>query len=160
MKSGAWILVIVMFFSINGLAQNGKLKFSTQHRNAATNEWQSKNFDVTLGYIPKKGSQGLKSGFSFNNILFRRLGLYTSFEYGFNSDDFSNLVGGTITVNEYVYFFGGLDLFSQNGFIQTKSTGVRKELGIGFVPYKKLVVQLGGSLSVGLSISAGYKITW
>ena len=147
-----------MLFSANVLAQNNNLQFSRW--NSQNPEWRDANVDVTVGYIPKSSIQGLKSNLSLNNILFHRLGVYTSFEYSLKSDDFNNIVGGTFTANEYIYFFGGIDFFTKNGFIQTKSTGVRKELGIGITPYKKLVVQVGGSLSVGLSISAGYKIGW
>lgn len=190
MKRVVWLFLIVMFFSINGLAQNEYLPFSSKsrkkvipewrffssksrnkvipewrlllskNRDKGIPEWRYTNLDVTLGYIPKASIQGLKTSLALNNLLFNRLGLFSSLEYGLNSNDLSNIVGGTLTVNEHIYFWGGLDLFTKNGLIQTKSMGIRKEVGIGFIPYKKLVVQVGGSLSVGLTISAGYRITW
>jgi len=145
-----------MFFSINGLAQNENLAFSALNRNKEIPEWRSVNLDLTLGYVPSY--QGIKTNFALNNFLLHRLGIYTSLEYGFKIDELVNTVGGTITVHKFIYLWGGIDLFTDKGLISTKSFSIRKELGIGITPYKRSVVLLGWSSSVGLTISAGYRI--
>jgi hypothetical protein len=158
MKRIALLFIIIIHISLNGFAQNKSLPYSGQHGKNVNTDWQSLNLDLTLGYIPKPSAQGLKTSFALNNILFHRLGLYTSFEYAFDSGAFFNTVGGTFTVNKIIYFYGAADLFTKNGLLAVQSFGFRKELGIGITPYKGAVVQIGGSSSVGLTFSVGYRI--
>ena len=158
MKSTIWLILIGILLSVNVLAQNENLPFSQQNQKKKVSDWRSLNLDLTVGYIPKEANRGVKTSAILNNILFHRLGVYTSLEYGLNSNELMNTVGGTITVHKYIYLWGGVDLFTDNGLISKKSLEIRKEIGIGITPYKRWVLQVGGSLGVGLTISAGYRI--
>lgn len=95
--------------------------------------------------MPKTTVNALKTSFAYNNFLFKRVGAYTSFEKGLDSDFFTNIYGLTLSVHEKVYLYGGVDLF-------TKYKGDRKEIGIGFIPYKRLVVTTSWSKSAGITI--------
>jgi hypothetical protein len=117
--------------------------------------------DVTLGYAPKSEYNALKPSLSVNNILLKRIGFYTSFEIGMNSDYFSNIIGITGTIAKPVYLFAGVDWFTKNNgvFGDKDVLHVRKEFGVGILPYKGLVVRLGWSLEVGITFAAGYKFS-
>lgn len=114
---------------------------------------------VTAGYVPKSSINALKAGAAFNNLIFNRIGAYTSFEKGLDSDYFTNIYGLTGTVHKNVYLFGGVDLFTKYGlFNDSDNNGVRKELGVGIIPVKNLVVEVGWSSSVGITLAAGLRI--
>lgn len=112
--------------------------------------------DLTAGYAFNKDISAFKTTFSVNNILLQRIGFYTSFEIG--KDDYSmNIIGTNITIIPKLYAFLGFDAFSKKGLIHT-TTGLRKELGVGYLPYKFIVVRAGWSTAVGPTIAAGFKI--
>lgn len=117
------------------------------------------NFDFTLGYVPKLSINALKYSMSANNIILKRVGAYVSLEKGLNSDYFSSTLGATVTIHKYVYLWAGIGSFAKSElFDHIVWNSVRKEMGIGFTPYKWVVVRIGWSKEVGSTATAGIKI--
>jgi hypothetical protein len=116
---------------------------------------------VTAGYIPKPSVKALKSSIAFNNLLLKRIGVYTSLEKGLDSGFFTNIYGITGTVHRNVYLWGGVEIFTKQGLLNSESEGfkkARKEFGIGILPVRNLVVKGGWSKSVGITFEAGVRI--
>jgi hypothetical protein len=116
---------------------------------------------ITAGAAFNQEYNALKFDLIAHNVVFKVVGFYTSFEIGMNSNYFSNIIGLNVSFAHIGYLFAGMDLFSQYGMINYYSNdgpGVRKELGVGFTPYKDLVIQAGFSLNVSLTLTVGYRI--
>jgi len=142
MKNILLLLVIVFFSAVTSYGQKEKL---------------NKNVDITAGYIPNSTYSGLKGGVSVNNIMVKRFGLYTSFEYGLGDKDyFTNIIGATGSITNYLYVFAGVDVYSKHGLVSNDSFS-RKEMGIGVLPFKWAAVRIGYSFSVGPTIAVGFR---
>lgn len=115
-----------------------------------------KNIDATIGYLPKKGYNALTFNGAINNILLDRVGFYTTFQFGLDSDYFSNFYGVTVAIIPIVYVYGGLDMFTKHGLFQ-EGTHCRKELGVGVYPYKQLTAKLGYSGQAGVHFGIGWQ---
>lgn len=145
------------FFNVH--AQNGYLPYSAGNKENNNNPVAFyRNIEISGGYLPKSGNEGLKANIGANNILLKRMGVYTSLEYSLDTRNYSHTVGGTITIFKFLYAWGGLDLFTTKGMIESGFKGTRKEAGIGLTPYKFLVFRFGWSNSVGPSLAAGVRI--
>jgi len=118
------------------------------------------NMDIDLGWAPKEDFNAFKFDLSFNRILFKYVGVYTSFEKGLDSDYFSNILGLNISIHRYFYIFGGMDFFTDKyGILSHKGfDGTRKEIGIGLYPYKNWVIRFGSSFDVATTLTIGYCI--
>ena len=117
------------------------------------------SLNVTAGYVPSVNA--LKSTIAFNNFLLQRIGAYTSLETGLDTRFLSNIYGITCTLQRYIYLWGGVEFFTKNGLLNGESEeykSVRKEIGIGILPVKNLVVKGGWSKSVGVTFEAGIRI--
>ena len=151
------LLILLSHFYTN--AQNTHLPYSAGNKekiNAAAE--LSRNIELTAGYLFKSGNEGLKAGLGVNNLVFHRIGFYTSLEYALDGKNFSNTVGGTVSIFKYAYVWGGMDFFTKKGLFQSGFEGIRKEAGVGITPYKFLVFRVGWSSSVGPSVAAGVRI--
>lgn len=149
MNYNIFLLIIALFVFSNAFSQTDESKEEAKILNP--------NLDITVGYVPDANYKAFKTSASVNNILLQRVGFYTSIEIGKSGDYFINIVGTNISVTPKVYTFFGIDLIGKNGLIKTTS-GLRKELGIGYLPYKWVVVRAGWSLAVGPTLAAGVKI--
>lgn len=127
--------------------------------------------DITVGYAPKSPYNALKQTVSVNNLILKRVGFYTSIEEGLSTDaavfhDYNNnryfghTLGVTTSLNQNIYFWGGIDLFTKSGVFYTsdKERGFRKEIGVAVTPYKWTVARFGWSESVGPTFTVGAKI--
>ena len=141
MKNILLLLVIVFLASVTSFGQSNKLE---------------KTVDITAGYIPNTDVNAFKGGVSVNNIMINRFGLYTSFEKGFDDDYFSNIIGVTGSVTNYLYIFAGVDVYSKSGLVSNDSFQ-RKEMGIGVLPFNWAAVRIGYSFSVGPTIAVGFR---
>lgn len=157
MKNLVFLLMIGLFFSANVWGQSNGLPFSPTYKEKNKVELNP-HLDFALGYVPKSEINAIRIRISINNILLKRLGAYTAFEKGLDSDHFSNTIGVTVTLFPFLYLWGGADLFSKKEAIK-KDSGARKEIGVGIIPYKKFVAQMGYSSSVGPTFTVGYKIS-
>ena len=147
------ILILFLFFYLSGNAQTEYLPFAgvkTQKGKSAESY-----ADITLGCVLQT-PQVLKANVSLNNILFHRFGFYSSVETDFSN--FSNIYGMTATITSWAYIWGGLDFITKNGILYKNIPDVRKEVGIGFIPYKWIVIRVGYSSSVGPTLTGGVKI--
>ena len=151
-----FILMLAAFYSS---AQDAYLPYSAgiKDRSSGGSEF-IRNVEITIGYLPKTSHEGLKGTLAVNNLILNRIGFYTSFESTFEKGDFTNIIGGQVSVFKFIYIWGGMDAFTKNGLFQSGFEGSRKEAGIGITPYKFLVFRLGYSNSVGPSIAAGIRI--
>jgi len=120
-----------------------------------------RSIDATIGYVPNPEFNALKLNLSIENIIFyKRVGFYTSFEKGLDSDYFSNIMGIHITVIKYFYVYLGIDIFTANGIIKNAdkwAEGTRKEMGVGVYPYKNFLLTVGWSASVHWTFTVGYR---
>lgn len=152
-----FISLVCIFIVLNSFAQKS-MPFSVNSKTKSKNIEQVRNIELAAGYIPKNNENALKGFLTVNNVIFKRFGVYTSLEYDLSTTDLTNTLGGTVSLHKYFYLWGGLDLFSKNGFIENGFHGPRKEIGIGITPYKLSVLRIGWSNSVGVSIAAGIGI--
>jgi len=155
MKKLIFIVLFAFFYAGMLLAQNNINKTFTNREEIPISLY------VTAGYVPKPSVKALKSSIAFNNFLLKRIGVYTSLEKGLDSRFFTNIYGITGTVHKNIYLWGGVELFTKNGLLNSESEGfnkARKEIGIGFLPVKNLVVKGGWSSSVGVTFEAGLRI--
>lgn len=150
----------IIFISFISYSQTNYLPYTNISKSSDSNTLY-RNIELSVGYIPKSDQNALKGNISINNLLLKRLGIYSSIEKKFNTNNLTNTIGATASLHHFVYLWGGIDFFTKNGVIQTGSfAGSRKEIGIGLLPYKKSVLRFGWSSSVGISISAGLNITF
>ena len=155
-------LIKIFFFLIFLVAGQNLMGQSYLPYSAGQNDKNDKpdlyrNCEITVGYLPKTGGERLKTSISLNNVLFQRIGAYSSFEYAFKDDKFFNITGGTVSLHRIVYLWGGMDLFSKNGLIRSGYESTRKEVGVGITPYKFLVARIGWSGSIGFSLAIGIR---
>lgn len=149
------LLFFFLILYIPGFAQSDHLPFgaSNLHNRKSNIEF---NADITAGYVIKDSNQAFKANLCIHDILFHRLGAYTSIETG--SDFFYNMYGGTITIHPRVYLFAGVGIFGDgNQLLSGREISPRKELGIGIIPYRSLVIRVGYSGSAGPTVAAGFK---
>ena len=156
MKKSTFLFTILLIASLSsfGLTKNNStnsffVKSSDLHP----------NLDITAGYVPKSTYDAIKVNFSANNIILKRLGLYTSLEKGLNSEYLANTFGINVSVHQYAYLWTGFGLLADNGILNTTVfTKFRKEFGIGIMPYKLTLLRIGWSVEVGPTITVGIKI--
>ena len=118
----------------------------------------SRFFSITGGYVPKREYNALKVTADYNNFLFNRFGVYTSFEKGLDSGYFSNIYGITGSLGKRMYLFTGVDLFTHHGLFNARKH-CRKDIGIGIIPLKNLLVKMGWSTAVNVTVEVGWKIS-
>jgi len=117
------------------------------------------NLEPSVGYMFKSDYQDLKINLSLNNVTaWKRLGFYTSFEIGLGNDHFRNLWGGTFSACRWCYVFAGIDLFTSHGIANNSFKDSRKELGLGFTPWKESALRLGYSTAAGFTAAIGWQI--
>lgn len=110
---------------------------------------------MTTGLVPNPEYNAFKVSAAINNLFFHRFGLYTSIEASPNMTYFTHIMGVTATINKYFYGFGGVDFFTKYGLLTPG--GIRKEIGLGFIPFDFALIKAGWSLDVGLTLEAGVR---
>ena len=88
MKKNLFLLIAGVLFSLAGFSQ-GK----SETNNQATQI--RKCWDVAVGYVPDRDFQALRVSTAFNNIVFKRFGVFTAFEVNGNNDYYSHILGIT-----------------------------------------------------------------
>lgn len=159
MKKLLFIIVLGLFFAMTSLGQIKQVSQTAKDTIVPKKSELLQNMDITIGYVPRSPYNALKTSFSVNNIFFKRFGFYGSLEKGLDTDYFAGTLGVTSYIHQYVYLWGGVGIFStykseNKNFWST----YRKEFGVGFTPYKRTVIRLGWSLTVGPTIAAGFLI--
>lgn len=155
------VLLILLLLSLTVFQTHGQdnhLPYSAGNKDNVNSYDLIRNLEITAGYLPKQGNEGLKTSLTANNVLIKRVGFYTSFEYALDEQKISNTCGGTLSLFKYIYVWGGIDVFTKNGLLQSGFDGTRKEAGIGITPYKFIALRFGYSNSVGPSFAAGIRI--
>ncbi len=119
---------------------------------------QSVSIQAGVAFNPDYSA--LKFNAEFYNLVFNYVGFYTSFEIGVGSSYWSNIIGFNVSFAKIIYAYAGMDLFTkQHGIIHNDFMGgVRKEIGMGFFPVKNLVLRIGFSLDVALTLTVGYRL--
>ncbi len=149
------ILFLLLFcFSLQNLYAQREGKETTEKRDTIP-----PSMVASIGFVPCCRYNSLKVGGSFNNLFFKKLGVYTSFEKGINSGYFSHIYGITWTIHKNAYLWTGIDFYTRYGlFTHSKSCGIRKEIGIGIIPIKNFVINTGWSYDVGVSLEVGLRL--
>lgn len=159
MKKLFFLAILGLFFSLLVKGQTNLVSETAQDTLRAKKSELPKNYDVTLGYVPRSPYNALKANFSINNIYWKRMGFYASLEKGLDTDYFAGTLGITSYVHKNVYLWGGIGIFpyndSKNGSFLDR---FRKEFGVGLNPYKLTLIRLGWSLTVGPTASVGFRI--
>ena len=159
MKKLFFLATFGLFFSLLVTGQTNLVSETAQDTLRAKKSELPKNYDITLGYAPRLPYNALKTSFSINNILWKRMGFYASLEKGLDTDYFAGTLGITSYVHKNVYLWGGVGIFPYND--QKNSSfwdRFRKEFGVGINPYKLTVIRLGWSLTVGPTAAVGFRI--
>jgi len=149
MKKVLFILAVGLLVSLTSIAQ------SDSRDSVVVKKAPSSCIDFGVGFIPKSDYEAFKASVSVNNFVFKRFGLYTSFEANSNKDYFSHILGITVSVCSFAYFSAGMDFFTKYGLFKNVGDGNRKEIGVGFYPWKWTTVKVGYSKSVGPSFQIG-----
>lgn len=158
MKKSISLIAIGLLCSITLFSQNS-IDFKRANDTIDVKQVEpSPNYDITIGYAPRLPFNALKTSFSVNNIFFKRAGLYATLEKGLDTNYFAGALGVTTYVHKYVYLWGGIGVFPYNTDNSSIWSLLRKEFGIGIAPYRRTVVRLGWSLTVGPTIAAGFTI--
>ena len=147
MKKNLFLLIAGILFSLAGFSQ-GKIGTNNQGTQIR------KCWDVAVGYVPDRDFQALRVSTAFNNIVFKRFGVFTAFEVNGNNDYYSHILGITGSITNFLYVYGGADLFTKNGLF-TAGSDCRKNIGIGIYPISWGVVKFGYSQSVGVTAEVG-----
>jgi len=149
------VLCILIIFSGNLYSQKINFEFIKQSVDDS-----HPYTEISLGFAPRTGFDAIKFSGAVNNLYYGRLGAYTSFEIGINSRYFTNIIGGCVRIYKSAYVFAGMDwLTRQHGVFPNLSlSGIRKELGVGFMLFKFAAVRLGYSRSIGPSFTTGIRI--
>lgn len=124
----------------------------------AQTQWLKPTIDGSVGYMPKAPYHAGIVTIAFNNILFKRMGLYTSLEKKISSgpDYFSHIIGITGRVHKYFGLYAGLDLFTKVGIFGERGIDFfRKELGVSVYPFKNTFFKLGYSSHHGPTAGVG-----
>lgn len=159
MKKSLFLIVLGFFISLSIQGQPEVNLKSTKKSFIIKTVDLYPNLDLSIGYVPKSSYESIKANISINNIIFKRFGLYTSIEKGFDSSYLANTLGITASVHRYVNLFGGIGLFGNYGVLsKVNRVNIRKEFGVGIMPYKQTFIRLGWSFEVGPTIGVGIKI--
>ena len=159
MKKSFFLTLLGLFFSILVIGQAKVVPETAQDSVLTKASELFKNYDITLGYAPRLPFNALKTNFSINNILWKRMGFYASLEKGLDTNYFAGTLGITSSIHKHIYLWGGIGVFPYN---DSKNSSFRdrfrKEFGLGITPYKCTVIRLGWSFTVGPTAAVGFRI--
>ena len=138
----------------------GTVSSQINYRDLYSRNKYPQSVSIQAGVAFNPDYNALKFNAEFHNLVFKYVGVYTSFEIGMGSSYWSNIIGFNVSFAKIVYAYAGMDLFTkQHGIIHNDFMGgVRKEFGLGFFPVKNLVLRIGFSLEVAGTLTAGYRI--
>jgi hypothetical protein len=147
------ILILIMLITLghvdaqvnkNGVIYRGKQQFIPC-------------MDIGIGYIFDHKYEKFTLSSSFNNFIAQRYGMFLVVEL--NPPAPAIVIGPTITIYDFAYIWGGIDVFTTRGYFQRGGfKHARKDLGIGFFPWKWAVVKLAHSFNAGSRIEVGIRI--
>lgn len=166
MKKGLLILALGLFLSVPGFTQIVENQDSLFYYRDSLDVQKNPTFclDFGVGYAPKTiEGTGMYDAFRFsvalNNLLFHRFGVWTGFEKNFNSDYFTHILGLTGSITHWAYVYAGMDFFTDHGYFHNNGfEKTRKDVGIGFYPYKWLTLKVGWSQTVEFTGEIGIRI--
>jgi len=102
MKNTLFLFAFGFLVSMNVVGQSMEIHKATISDSIRVSELVP-NLEITIGYAQKSGIHALKSSFSFNKVLLKSIGFYTSFEKGLDSDYFTNIYGVTGSILPKLY---------------------------------------------------------
>lgn len=150
-------IILLFLLLINGVLINGVMAQNNpfaphDKKDPVTHElWLA----PAAGYTPDLNA--LRFSAMAGNLVLNRAGAYIAFEKGLDTRHFTNIFGVILTVNKYIYLWGGVDLYTRRGVVHSWR-GARKEAGVGLILWNDLLVNTGWSKTVGFSFSLGWKL--
>jgi hypothetical protein len=113
--------------------------------------------DIGAGYLFDHKYEKFTISSSFNNFILKRGGMFVMVEL--NPPNPAIVLGPTLSIFDFAYVWGGVDFFTARGIFQRGGFKyARKDLGIGFYPWKWAVVKIAHSFSAGSRIEVGIRI--
>lgn len=104
--------------------------------------------DMAGGYIWDHKYEKFTISTTFNNLYLKRFGGFAMIEL--DPVVPAIVMGPTISVNDFAYVYTGLDFLTQRGyFARGGLKHARKDLGIGFYPFRWATVKICHSFNAG-----------
>lgn len=113
--------------------------------------------DMAVGYIWDHKYERFTFTTTFNNLYFNRWGGFAMVELDPVTP--AIVIGPTISINDFSYVYTGFDFLTSRGcFARGGIKWARKDLGIGFYPFKWATVKLCHSFNAGSRFEIGFRI--
>jgi hypothetical protein len=112
--------------------------------------------DIGVGYIWDHKYEKYTISTMFNNIISRQYGFFSVVELDKAAP--AVVLGPTITVYDFAYIWAGIDIFTSRGYFARGFTHSRKDLGIGFYPFRWATVKIAHSFNSNSRIEIGIRI--
>lgn len=148
-----WLLLILLTIfhenadaqrRYNGLVFRGKQRFISC-------------MDVGFGYIWDHKYETFTLSTTFNNVYLKRCGGFAMIEL--DPVQPAIVIGPSISINDFSYVYTGFDFLTSRGyFARGGLKHARKDLGIGFYPFRWATVKICHSFNAGSRVEIGFRI--
>lgn len=143
-------LLMVLFFEAGGQRRYNGLVFRGRQRLINC-------MDMAGGYIWDHKYEKFTISTTFNNLYLKRFGGFAMIEL--DPVVPAIVMGPTISVNDFAYVYTGLDFLTQRGyFARGGLKHARKDLGIGFYPFRWATVKVCHSFNAGSRFEIGFRL--
>jgi hypothetical protein len=113
--------------------------------------------DVGVGYIADHKYEKFTISTTINNFYLRRFGAFTMIELDWTAP--AVVMGPTVSIYDFAYIWGGMDFFTSRGFFARGGfEHARKDIGIGFYPFRWATVKIAHSFNAGSRVEIGVRI--
>lgn len=113
--------------------------------------------DMSVGYILDDKYEKFTISTTFNNLYLKRWGGFAMVEL--DPVEPAIVIGPTVSINDFAYVYTGFDFLTGRGyFARGGLKHARKDLGIGFYPFKFATVKICHSFNAGSRIEVGFRI--
>jgi hypothetical protein len=113
--------------------------------------------DMAGGYILDNKYEKFTISTTFNNLYLKRWGGFAMIEL--DPVEPAIVIGPTVSINDFSYVYTGFDFLTSRGyFARGGLKHARKDLGIGFYPFRFATVKICHSFNAGSRIEVGFRI--
>jgi hypothetical protein len=152
MKTIGILSFLLLFFCQIAIAQS--------ERNGIIYRGEQKFYpcmDVGVGFISDHKYRKFTISSTFNNFYLTRCGVFSMVELDFAAP--AVVIGPTISIYDFAYVWGGIDFLTSRGiFARGGIAHARKDLGIGFYPFRWATIKIAHSFNAGSRIEIGVRI--
>jgi hypothetical protein len=113
--------------------------------------------DMSVGYLWDHKYEKFTVSTTFNNLYLKRWGGFVMVEL--DPVVPAIVIGPTVSINDFAYVYTGFDFLTSRGyFARGGLKHARKDLGIGFYPFKWATFKLCHSFNSGSRFEVGIRI--